>query len=165
MQIQISWLLQKPTDLDLHCLQRQGISRFSRTRVKWPMVVIKSLPILHHSAVLFFLFSLGSMGPFLYPWKSNSALASVRRHIAALQTTLLHLNILRQSESLTSILSSVQCFQCQTQILLDCTFDNKIRSYAFKTNLIILLNTTYAKILIFSKKCIIIIELITIKES
>ena len=24
MQIQISWLLQKPTDLDLHCLQRQG---------------------------------------------------------------------------------------------------------------------------------------------
>ena len=24
---------QKPTDLDLHCLQRQGISRFSRTRV------------------------------------------------------------------------------------------------------------------------------------
>ena len=35
MQIQISWLLQKPTDLDLHCLQKQGISWFSRTRVKW----------------------------------------------------------------------------------------------------------------------------------
>ena len=34
MQIQISWLLQKPTDLDLHCLQRQGISGFSRTSVK-----------------------------------------------------------------------------------------------------------------------------------
>ena len=33
VQIQISWLLQKPTNLDLHCLQRQGISRFSRTRV------------------------------------------------------------------------------------------------------------------------------------
>ena len=33
MQIQISWLLQKPTDLDLHCLQRQGVSGFSRTRV------------------------------------------------------------------------------------------------------------------------------------
>ena len=30
MQIQISWLLQKPTDLDLHCLQRQGISGLSR---------------------------------------------------------------------------------------------------------------------------------------
>ena len=27
MQIQISWLLQKPADLDLHCLQRQAISR------------------------------------------------------------------------------------------------------------------------------------------
>ena len=34
MQIQISWLFQKPTDLDLHCLRRQGISGFSRTRVK-----------------------------------------------------------------------------------------------------------------------------------
>ena len=34
MQIQISWLLQRPTDLYLHCLLRQGISGFSRTRVK-----------------------------------------------------------------------------------------------------------------------------------
>ena len=34
MQIQISWLLQKPTDLALHCFQRQGISGLSRTRVK-----------------------------------------------------------------------------------------------------------------------------------
>ena len=34
VQIQICWLLQKPTDLDLHCLQRQGISGLSRTRVK-----------------------------------------------------------------------------------------------------------------------------------
>ena len=33
-QIQISWLLQKPTDLDLHCLQRQDISGFGRTRIK-----------------------------------------------------------------------------------------------------------------------------------
>ena len=30
MQIQIS---SKPTDLDLHCLQKQGIFGFSRTRV------------------------------------------------------------------------------------------------------------------------------------
>ena len=33
VQIQISWLLQKPTDLDLHCLQRQSLYRFRRTRV------------------------------------------------------------------------------------------------------------------------------------
>ena len=33
VQIQISWLLKKLTDLDLHCLQRQSISGFSRTRV------------------------------------------------------------------------------------------------------------------------------------
>ena len=34
VQIQICWLLQKPTDLDLHCLQMQGIFGFSRTRIK-----------------------------------------------------------------------------------------------------------------------------------
>ena len=34
VQILISWLLQKPVDLDLHCLQRQDTSGFSRTRVK-----------------------------------------------------------------------------------------------------------------------------------
>ena len=34
VQIQISWFFKKPTDLDLHCLQSQGISGFSRTRVK-----------------------------------------------------------------------------------------------------------------------------------
>ena len=28
-------LFQKPTDLDLHCVQKQGISRFSRTRVNY----------------------------------------------------------------------------------------------------------------------------------
>ena len=33
VQFQISWLLQKPADLDLHCLQRQGTSGFRRTRV------------------------------------------------------------------------------------------------------------------------------------
>ena len=33
VQIQISWLLQKPTDLDLHCLKKQYISAFNRTRV------------------------------------------------------------------------------------------------------------------------------------
>ena len=33
LHIQISWLLKKPTDLDLLYLQRQGISEFSRTRI------------------------------------------------------------------------------------------------------------------------------------
>ena len=41
VQIQISWLLKKPTDLDLHCLQRQVISGFSRTRVNLMHVVYK----------------------------------------------------------------------------------------------------------------------------
>ena len=34
VQIQISWLLQKPTDLCSYCFQRWGIIGFSRTRVK-----------------------------------------------------------------------------------------------------------------------------------
>ena len=34
VQIKIRWLLQKPTDLDLHCLQKQGLSGLSRTRDK-----------------------------------------------------------------------------------------------------------------------------------
>ena len=40
VQIQISWLLKKPTDLDLHCLQRQSISGFSRTRVNFSTTFI-----------------------------------------------------------------------------------------------------------------------------
>ena len=32
MQIQISWLLQKPTDLDLHCLQRSGYIRVKQDK-------------------------------------------------------------------------------------------------------------------------------------
>ena len=35
MQIQISWLLQKPTDLDLHCLLRQGMSCLAREGLRW----------------------------------------------------------------------------------------------------------------------------------
>ena len=35
VQIHIRWILQKPTDLDLHCLQRQGISWLSRTKVNY----------------------------------------------------------------------------------------------------------------------------------
>ena len=33
-QLASEWLFQKPTDLGLHCLQRQGMSGVSRTRVK-----------------------------------------------------------------------------------------------------------------------------------
>ena len=41
VQIQISWLLQKPTDLALHCLQRQDISGTSRTRVKFCFISMR----------------------------------------------------------------------------------------------------------------------------
>ena len=44
MQIQISWLLQKPTNLDLHCLQRQGISGFSRTKIS-PTLAKHDMPV------------------------------------------------------------------------------------------------------------------------
>ena len=51
VQIQISWLLQKPTDLDLHCLQRQGISGFSMTGVK---VLSKVAAECSHKLILLF---------------------------------------------------------------------------------------------------------------
>ena len=48
VQIQISWLLQKPTDLDLHCLQRHGIYGFSRTRVKTSQLYDFHAFLIHH---------------------------------------------------------------------------------------------------------------------
>ena len=42
VQLQISWLLKKPTDLDLHCLQRQDISGFSMTRVNAALIAVLS---------------------------------------------------------------------------------------------------------------------------
>ena len=33
---------QTPTDLDLNCLQKQGICGFSRTRVKMGLVILKT---------------------------------------------------------------------------------------------------------------------------
>ena len=44
MQIQISRFLKKLTNLDLHCLQRQGISGLSRTRVNHVMLKGPNLP-------------------------------------------------------------------------------------------------------------------------
>ena len=41
VQIQISWLLKKPADLDIHCLQRKGISGLSRIRVKGHRYTLK----------------------------------------------------------------------------------------------------------------------------
>ena len=52
VQIQISWLLQKPADLDLHCLQRQGISGFSRTRVKIELAG-KNMDLLIYNSYLY----------------------------------------------------------------------------------------------------------------
>ena len=67
VQIQISWLLQKkPTDLDLHCLQRQSISGFSRTRVKLPDMIL--IPQEKSKGSKFFPFRLG---PFLEGSKNN----------------------------------------------------------------------------------------------
>ena len=43
MQIQISWLLQKPTDLDLHCLLRQGISGLSKSRLRFLNTWVKTV--------------------------------------------------------------------------------------------------------------------------
>ena len=63
VQIQISWLLQKPTDLDLHCLQRKDISGFSRTKVKseWQVCQIFHLRDIVHLAFFLLTFDVQSM--------------------------------------------------------------------------------------------------------
>ena len=43
MQIQISWLLQKPTDLGLHCLQRQGYPGSAEQRLSGSCLVFDHL--------------------------------------------------------------------------------------------------------------------------
>ena len=51
VQIQISWFLQKPTDLDLHCLQRQDIFVYVYVEVLWPSQtngVMSSVVSLHN---------------------------------------------------------------------------------------------------------------------
>ena len=40
MQVQISWPLQKPTDLDVQCLLQQAISMFSMTRVNAMSILV-----------------------------------------------------------------------------------------------------------------------------
>ena len=48
MQIQISWLLQKPTDLDLHCLKRQdypGPAGLGLKQILWHLTrIIMAIP-------------------------------------------------------------------------------------------------------------------------
>ena len=48
VQIQISWLL--PIDLDLHCLQREGITRFSRTGVNSLLILNFERPFLSRNS-------------------------------------------------------------------------------------------------------------------
>ena len=52
MQIQISWLLQKATDLDLHCLQGQVVPGFSRTRVKMNLYHISTNEVVINDIVM-----------------------------------------------------------------------------------------------------------------
>ena len=42
MQIQISWLRQKPTDLDLYCLLRQGMSCLAREGLNQIIQILQS---------------------------------------------------------------------------------------------------------------------------
>ena len=62
--------LQKPTDLDLHCLQRQGLSRFSRTRSNDKALLMKN-------AKLYFQAYADSEGPdqYVHPHSLNRVFA------------------------------------------------------------------------------------------
>ena len=68
VQVRISWFLKKPTVLDLHCLQRQGFSKFSMTRVNGHRKYShQSMHMHRHLLTFFFLFMYGiKKGPMSY---------------------------------------------------------------------------------------------------
>ena len=86
-----SWLLQKPTDLDLHCLQRQDISGFSRTRVKseeYPQLVFKYHYILTEKKKK-------RKMPYLVLWSLPSSLSQCLLHYNISNTTMKGTNSLQ----------------------------------------------------------------------
>ena len=58
VQIQISWHPQKLTDLDLHCLQREGISGFIRIQFLCVMCYVRNVVIFHTHPSFFVLSSI-----------------------------------------------------------------------------------------------------------
>ena len=69
MQIQISWLLQKPTDLDLHCLQNrvypgsagQGLIHHDLLSFDMALISVLSNMLLHVHCFLYTLFATFSL--------------------------------------------------------------------------------------------------------
>ena len=51
MQVQISWLLQKPTDLDLHCLQNRVYPVSARQGLKTVIILYKLFINVHIPAM------------------------------------------------------------------------------------------------------------------
>ena len=71
-----SWLLKKPTDLDLHCLQRQGISGINRTRVKivnvfYHPVKAQNLNFSVYIYILYYQFIISPFFTFKFAWFPN----------------------------------------------------------------------------------------------
>ena len=59
MHVQISWLLKKPTDLELHCLQWQDLSAVRPLLIfpfkvkKWKFTSFKQAPVFKHPLFAF----------------------------------------------------------------------------------------------------------------
>ena len=109
-----SWL-QKPTDLDLHCLQRQGISGFSRTRVK--------TLVPEHSPVRVYILP----SKLLYHKRSAYALTSPHMYTSTSLTSVYTF----RSASLTGlhICKSTPLTKSNTdQVIIGVSFINKIRT-------------------------------------
>ena len=128
MKIQISWLLQKPTDLDLHCLQRQGISGFSRTRVKPCNVMPHPLQIFSQSDYLIKVVDTNSNTEWLTVQIQISWLLAKPRHIRVQQDKGLDnpFNILRDwgafSETNTNSYFTVGIFDLSVCIMISVRF-------------------------------------------
>ena len=130
VQIQISWLLQKPTDLDLHCLQRQGISGFSRTRV-----ITFFFSFLMDIHIIFFLCLLSEVllmsthnicncihPPIIMSWANNSVKHWWNLPISNLKPDLFHINAwtiwLKSLDSYSSYHPQTKIWNCLGHITL-----------------------------------------------
>ena len=139
--------LKKPTDLDLHCLQRQGISGFSRTRVKIKLPQTPTPPQWSWVQILcFIMLKVCIQGKtFSSPvWKYHETAFALPQHchqhwcspnlkFYVIQSTLVISNSKGLSEILRDIRSSTyQVCRIEEKIIWLTTFNKLIGNWTFE---------------------------------
>ena len=114
MQIQISWLLQKPTDLDLHCLLRQGI--FCSAREGLTLTIFRTNTA-DHNCWYIFCFTIKLALAFnancllkcwiLFSWKKDTS----KCYLLNFLPSTLHVNVKDLPYAVTKSLDTLECLR------------------------------------------------------